>query len=73
MLTFSENLSRSELADALGVDRLVILRLEQAGRVPAGIRVRPNRTEFTPAAQMAISDILRQPVEAYPWCSSQNP
>jgi DNA-binding transcriptional regulator LsrR (DeoR family) len=64
MLTFSENLSRSELADALGVDRLVILRLEQSGRIPAGVRVRPNRTEFTPAAQMAIADILRQPVEA---------
>jgi hypothetical protein len=64
MLSFSENLSRSELADALGVDRLVILRLEQSGRVPAGIRVRANRTEFSPAAQMAIADVLRAPVEA---------
>jgi len=64
MLDFSKNLSRSELAGALGVDRLVILRLEQAGRVPAGVRVSPNRTEFTPAAQMAIADVLREPVEA---------
>ena len=64
MLDFSKNLSRSELADALGVDRLVILRLEQNGRIPAGVRVSPNRTEFTPAAQMAIADVLRQPVEA---------
>lgn len=64
MIDFSDNLSRSELADALGVNRLVILRLEQSGRIPAGIRVRPNRTEFSPAAQMAIADLIRQPVEA---------
>jgi DNA-binding transcriptional regulator LsrR (DeoR family) len=62
-MDFSKNLSRSELADALGVNRLVIFRLEQSGRIPAGIRVSPNRTEFTPAAQMAIADVLRQPVE----------
>jgi hypothetical protein len=64
MLTFSENLSRSELADALGVDRLVILRLEQSGRIPAGNRIRSNRTEFTPAAQMVIADVLRASSEA---------
>lgn len=64
MLDFSKNLSRSELAAALGVDRLVIFRLEQSGRIPAGTRVSANRTEFTPAAQMVIADVLRQPVEA---------
>jgi DNA-binding transcriptional regulator LsrR (DeoR family) len=64
MLDFSENLSRSEVASVLGVNRLVILRLEQSGRIPAGIRVSPNRTEFTPAAQMVIADVLRQTVAA---------
>lgn len=54
MLDFSKNVTRSELADALGVDRLVILRLEQAGRIPAGNRVSPNRTEFTPSQARAI-------------------
>ena len=61
MLSFSENLTRSALADALGVNRITIWRLERTGRVPAGIRVNPTRTEFTPAAQMAIADVLRQP------------
>jgi len=64
MLDFSKNLTRSELADSLGVNRVTIWRLERAGRIPAGVRVNPTRTEFTPAAQMAIADLLRQPVEA---------
>lgn len=64
MLNFSKNLSRSELADAIGVGRVTIWRAERAGRIPAGVRVSPNRTEFTPAAQMVIADVLRQPVEA---------
>jgi DNA-binding XRE family transcriptional regulator len=64
MLSFTENLSRSELADALGVNRITLWRLERAGKIPAGVRVNPTRTEFTPAAQMAIADALRQPVEA---------
>lgn len=64
MLTFTENLSRSELADALGINRITLWRLERAGKIPAGVRVNPTRTEFTPAAQMAIADSLRQPVEA---------
>jgi DNA-binding XRE family transcriptional regulator len=64
MLSFSDNLTRSELANALGVSRVTIWRLERDGRIPAGIRVNPTRTEFTPAAQMAIADVLRQPVEA---------
>jgi DNA-binding XRE family transcriptional regulator len=64
MLNFSDNLTRSELADALGVSRVTIWRLERAGRIPAGIRVNLTRTEFTPAAQMVIADVLRQPVEA---------
>lgn len=64
MLTFTENLSRSELADALGVNRITLWRLERAGKIPAGVRVNPTRTEFAPAAQMAIADALRQPVEA---------
>jgi DNA-binding transcriptional regulator LsrR (DeoR family) len=64
VLNYSDNLSRSELADSLGVSRITLWRLERAGRIPAGVRVSPNRTEFTPAAQMAIADILRQPVEA---------
>ena len=64
MLDFADNLTRSELADRLGVSRVTIWRLERAGRVPAGIRVNPTRTEFTPAAQMAIADALRTPVEA---------
>lgn len=64
MLSFSDNLTRSELANALGVSRVTIWRLERDGRIPAGIRVNPTRTEFNPAAQMAIADVLRQPVEA---------
>jgi hypothetical protein len=64
MLNFSDNLSRSELADLLGVSRITLWRLERAGRIPAGIAVSPNRTEFTPAAQMVIADVLRQRVEA---------
>ncbi|WP_324806365.1 hypothetical protein SH584_08755 [Sphingomonas sp. LY29] len=64
MLNFSKNLSRTELAAELGIGRVTIWRAERAGRVPAGIRVSPNRTEFTPAAQMVIADVLRQPVEA---------
>lgn len=64
MLSFSENLTRSALADALGVNRITIWRLERSGRIPPGIRVNPTRTEFTPVAQMAIADVLRQPVEA---------
>lgn len=54
MTEFSKNLSRSELADALGVDRLAILRLEHSGQIPAGTRVRANRTEFTPEQARAI-------------------
>lgn len=64
MLDFERNLTRSELADALGVNRVTIWRLERAGRIPAGTRVNPTRTEFTPAAQMAIADVLRTSVEA---------
>jgi DNA-binding XRE family transcriptional regulator len=64
MLSFSDNLTRSELADALGVSRVTIWRLERDGRIPAGVRVSPSRTIFTPADQMAIADLLRQPVEA---------
>ena len=54
MLEFTKNVSRSELASALGVDRLTILRLEQSGQIPAGNRVRTNRTEFTPGQARAI-------------------
>lgn len=64
MLDFADNLTRSELADRLGVSRVTIWRLERAGRIPAGIRVNRTRTEFTPAAQMVIADVLRAPVEA---------
>jgi transcriptional regulator with XRE-family HTH domain len=64
MLTFSENLTRSELADELGVNRITLWRLEKAGRIPVGVRVNRTRTEFTPAAQMVIADMLRRPVEA---------
>lgn len=64
VMDYSRNLSRSELADSLGVSRITLWRLEREGRIPAGTRVTPNRTEFTPAAQMAIADVLRQPVEA---------
>lgn len=64
MLDFAHNLTRSELADRLGVNRVTIWRLERAGRIPAGIRVNPTRTEFTPAAQMAIADALRARGEA---------
>jgi DNA-binding XRE family transcriptional regulator len=64
MLNFGDNLTRSELADSLGVSRITLWRLERDGRIPAGIRVNPTRTEFTPAAQMAIADVLCQPAEA---------
>ena len=64
MLNFTSNLTRSELAGALGVSRITLWRLERAGRIPAGVRVNPTRTEFAPAAQMAIADLLRTPVEA---------
>jgi len=64
MIDFTHNLTRSELADSLGVHRITLWRLERAGRIPAGTRVNPTRTEFTPAAQMVIADVLRQPVEA---------
>ncbi len=64
MLDFSRNLTRSELADSLGVSRITLWRLERAGQIPAGLRVNPTRTEFTPAAQMVIADVLRQPVGA---------
>lgn len=64
MLDFTRNLTRSELADSLGVSRITLWRLERAGQIPPGTRVNPTRTEFTPAAQMAIADVLRQPVEA---------
>ena len=58
MLDFSRNVTRSELADALGVSRVWIWRLERDGRLPAGTRVSGNRTEFTPADQMMIADVL---------------
>ena len=56
MLDFSRNITRSELADALGVSRVWLWRLGRDGRLPAGIRVRGNRTEFTPADQMMVAD-----------------
>lgn len=58
MLDFTRNLTRSELAHALGVSRVAIWRLEREGRAPAGTRVSGNRTEFTPADQMMIADLL---------------
>lgn len=64
MLDFNQNLSRSELADRLGVSRITLWRHARAGRIPAGTRVNPTRTEFTPAEQMVIADALGQPVEA---------
>ncbi|WP_156170755.1 hypothetical protein [Croceicoccus naphthovorans] len=64
VLDFSKHRSRSELADTLGVSRTVLWRLGRDGRIPAGTRVRANRTEFTPAEQMVIADLIGQPVEA---------
>lgn len=64
VLDFSKHRSRSELADTLGVNRAVLWRLEREGRIPSGTRVRANRTEFTPAEQMVIADMLGQPVGA---------
>jgi transcriptional regulator with XRE-family HTH domain len=58
MLRFEKPLSRSELARALQVDRVTILRMERDGRIPAGVRVSGNRTEFGIAAQMAATSIV---------------
>lgn len=58
MMTFENPLSRSELARALGVDRARLWEWERSGLIPAGVRVRGNRTEFSPTAQMAAVAVL---------------
>lgn len=58
MLTFEKPVSRSELARALGVDRVTLWDWECEGRIPAGVRVSGNRTEFGIAAQMAAASIV---------------
>lgn len=58
MLTFEGPVSRSELARGLGVDRVRIWELEQAGKIPAGMRVRGNRTEFGIEAQLAAARVV---------------
>ena len=58
MLTFEKPMSRSELARALRVDRVTLWDWERDGRIPAGVRVSGNRTEFSIAAQMAAASIV---------------
>lgn len=58
MLTFEKPLSRSELARELGIGRVTLWTWERAGRIPAPVRVRGNRSEFSPAAQMAAAAIV---------------
>lgn len=58
MLTFEKPMSRSELARALQMDRVTLFRMERDGRIPAGVRVSGNRTEFSIAAQVAAANIM---------------
>lgn len=55
MLTFEAPVTRSELARRLGVDRTTLWAWQQAGKIPAPVRVSPTRSEFDPAAQMLIA------------------
>lgn len=58
MLTFEEPLSRSELARKLNVSRISLLRYEQQGLLPAPQRVAPNRSLFSPEAQILAAALV---------------
>jgi len=55
MLTYDTPMTRSELARVLEVDRTTLWNWEQAGLIPAPVRVSGNRSVYTPAAQMLIA------------------
>ena len=55
MLTLDKDLTRSELARVLGVDRTTLWNWQQAGVIPAPERVSRTRSIYSPAAQIEIA------------------
>jgi DNA-binding transcriptional MerR regulator len=58
MLTFEEPVSRSELARALDIGRVTLMRWEQAGLIPPAERVSGNRSMFSPIAQRRVAALV---------------
>jgi predicted site-specific integrase-resolvase len=58
LLSFEQPLSRSELARALDISRVTLLRYERQGLIPAADRVAPNRSIFWPEAQMIAANLV---------------
>lgn len=58
MLTFEEPVSRSELARALDISRVSLLRYERKGLIPAAERIAHNRSIYSPEAQMAAAALV---------------
>ena len=54
MVITSHPINRSELARAIGVDRITVWAWERAGKIPAARRVSGKRSEYSPADQLAI-------------------
>ena len=65
MLNFEEPVSRSELARALNVGRVTLMRWERAKLLPPAQRVSGNRSLFSPEAQMVAANL----VEARSWAA----
>jgi DNA-binding transcriptional MerR regulator len=55
VLSYNEPISRSELARALDVSRISLIRWEKAGLIPAPERIAPNRALYSPTDQMKIA------------------
>jgi predicted site-specific integrase-resolvase len=58
MITYDTNLTRSELARELGVDRSTLWRYQRAGRLPAPTFVNGKRSEFSPDSRMIAADLV---------------
>lgn len=54
-MNFEMPMTRSELARVLDVDRTTLWNWEQAGLIPAPVRVTPTRSVYSPADQMLIA------------------
>ncbi|WP_181337534.1 hypothetical protein [Hyphomicrobium methylovorum] len=52
-------MNRSQLARHIGVDRVTIYNWERAGMLPAGERISPRRTIFSPAAIIAAETLMQ--------------
>lgn len=57
-IAFDKNLSRTELARALGIGRVTLWRLQRDGLLPAPARVNGQRVEYTPELQMIAADLV---------------